>query len=168
MNHWTITALTGLALYQGAAYAQSGHVACERMRSFHYGASHVLAADYFSGAFTPPPIGSFTPRPIMLPPHCSVRIVTPTSADSTVTSEIWLPDPAQWNGKMLGTGNGGYSSALSYSQMATGFSRDLQLAAQIPDTRAMDSASALGIRRQFSVIKCLIALVNHCGRQGTR
>jgi feruloyl esterase len=118
MNHWTATALTGLALYHGAAYAQTGQAACERMRSFHHGASRVLAAEYLSGAFTPPPIGPFTPRPIVLPPHCSVRIVTPTSADSTVISEIWLPDPAQWNAKMLGTGNGGYSSALSYIQMA--------------------------------------------------
>lgn len=68
-------------------------------------------------------MGPVTPAPLMLPAHCSVRIITPTSSDSAVTSEIWLPDPPAWNGKLLGTGNGGYSSALSYCEMADGLGR---------------------------------------------
>ncbi len=58
-----------------------------------------------------------------MPAHCSVRIITPTSSDSAVTSEIWLPDPTAWNGKLLGTGNGGYSSMLLYREMADGLGR---------------------------------------------
>jgi len=84
----------------------------------------VLAADYAAeGPLQLPPIGPVGPRRIVLPAHCFVRISTPTSSDSAVTSEIWLPDPGTWNGKLLGTGNGGYSSALSYDQMAEGLKR---------------------------------------------
>lgn len=28
--------------------------------------------------------------------------------DSRIRFEIWLPDPNTWNGKLLGTGNGGF------------------------------------------------------------
>ena len=76
-----------------------------------------------AGEFRAPATGPFIPPAITLPAHCSVRIFTPTSSDSGVTSEFWLPDAASWNGKLLGTGNGGYSSALSYLQMAEGLQR---------------------------------------------
>ena len=47
-------------------------------------------------------------------------MLTDTSPESAVRFEVWLPDAAAWNGKVLATGNGGYSSTLSYSQMAQG------------------------------------------------
>ena len=48
---------------------------------------------------------------------CQVKgQATPTS-DSLVNFEIWVPADG-WNGKLVTTGNGGYSPALSYSDMA--------------------------------------------------
>ncbi len=76
-----------------------------------------------AGEFRSPAVGSFNSPPIMLPAHCMVRVFTPTSSESGVTSEVWLPDAAGWNGKLLGTGNGGYSSALSSRQMAEALQR---------------------------------------------
>ena len=42
---------------------------------------------------------------------------TPTG-DSIIHFQVWVPVGAAWNGKIVVTGNGGYSPALSYSDMA--------------------------------------------------
>lgn len=82
-----------------------------------------------------PQMGSSTPTPTMLPPHCSVQMVTPTSPDSAVTADIWL-----WNGDMLGTGDGGYSSAFSYGRWLKGLCADLRSAAPTFDWPGVDCA----------------------------
>jgi len=111
--------VAAIAALSASAPAQTGQAACERLRSLRIGSSRILNAEYSSaGDFQAPAVGAFNPPPIMLPAHCSLRVLTSTSSDSGVTSEIWLPDTAAWNSKLLATGNGGYSSALSYRQMA--------------------------------------------------
>jgi feruloyl esterase len=121
--------LAAIATLSASARAQTGQADCERLRSLHSGSSRTLSVEYSAaGEFRAPAIGSFVPPPIMLPAHCSVRVFTPTSPDSGVTSEIWLPDAAAWNGKLLGTGNGGYSSALSYRKMAEALQRGFAVA----------------------------------------
>ena len=110
--------LAAIVTLSASVEAQIGQAACELLRSLHIASSRTLSAEYsMAGEFRAPAVGSFNPPPMMLPAHCSVRVFTPTSSDSGVTSEIWLPDAAVWNGKLLGTGNGGYSSALSFRQM---------------------------------------------------
>src|SRR3954471_21172261 len=49
-----------------------------------------------------------------LPAFCRVQAVAKPVADSEIHVEIWLPESAGWNGKLLGTGNGGYSGAIGY------------------------------------------------------
>ena len=47
-----------------------------------------------------------------VPAHCRVTgVISPTS-DSEIKFAVWLP-AADWNGKFLGTGNGGYAGAIS-------------------------------------------------------
>ena len=124
MKSTRLIMVAAIATLSASAPAQTGQAACERLRSLHSGSSRILTAEYSAaGDFRAPAMGSFNPPPILLPAHCSVRVFTPTSSDSGVTSEIWLPDAAGWNGKLLGTGNGGYSSALSYRQMAEALQR---------------------------------------------
>jgi feruloyl esterase len=48
---------------------------------------------------------------------CRVKAVARPVADSEIQIEVWLPPAASWNGKLLGTGNGGYSSTMSISAM---------------------------------------------------
>ncbi|HUB78584.1 MAG TPA: tannase/feruloyl esterase family alpha/beta hydrolase [Bryobacteraceae bacterium] len=55
--------------------------------------------------------------------YCKVTAVVRPVADSEIRVEIWLPPAAQWNGKFLGTGNGGYSGALSYAEMRAALAR---------------------------------------------
>lgn len=69
------------------------------------------------------PAGSYTPAGTTtaytgLPAFCLVKgQATPTS-DSLINFEAWIPASASWNGKLVTTGNGGYSPALSYRDMA--------------------------------------------------
>jgi feruloyl esterase len=48
---------------------------------------------------------------------CRVTAVARPAADSEIKIEVWLPVAASWNGRLLGTGNGGYSGALSVAEM---------------------------------------------------
>ncbi len=124
MRFLIAVAAAGLSLTPKATLAQSTQTACESLRTFSKAGSRILASDYRpAGPLQLRGTGSFTPPPIEVDAHCAVSISTITSTESAVTSEIWLPDPAAWNGKLLGTGNGGYSSALSYPQMAQALSR---------------------------------------------
>lgn len=79
------------------------------------GARIVAVTPVAAGAFTPP--GSS--RAITgLPAFCRVlAISTPTSA-SLIHFEVWVPTADTWNEKLVATGNGGYSPALSYGDMA--------------------------------------------------
>src|SRR5947209_4319743 len=51
--------------------------------------------------------------------HCRVLLTATPVTDSEIHVEMWLPMPGDWNGKFLGTGNGGYSSEMSYGTMRT-------------------------------------------------
>jgi len=57
------------------------------------------------------------------PAYCRVLALATPVPDSEIHFEIWLPDSKSWNGKLLGTGNGGYSSALTYPQMEAALRR---------------------------------------------
>jgi feruloyl esterase len=48
---------------------------------------------------------------------CRVKIAARPVPDSEIQIEVWLPAKESWNGKLLGTGNGGYSGAMSYPTM---------------------------------------------------
>ena len=59
-----------------------------------------------------------------LPPSCQVTAqLTPTS-DSTINVAVWMPMPGNnvqpYNGRYLGTGNGGYAGSYFYSELAQG------------------------------------------------
>ena len=52
-----------------------------------------------------------------LPAFCRVQAVIAPSRDSHIKVEVWLPATG-WNGKLLGTGNGGYAGSLGYPRLA--------------------------------------------------
>ena len=49
-----------------------------------------------------------------LPVFCRVQGVSKPTADSNIYYEVWLP--ADWNGKFLPSGEGGYAGALNYTR----------------------------------------------------
>jgi hypothetical protein len=44
---------------------------------------------------------------------CRVAVTLTPTSDSAIMAEVWLPDPAKWNGNYLGSGNGGFGGTVS-------------------------------------------------------
>jgi feruloyl esterase len=61
--------------------------------------------------------------PLKVPAFCRVRMVARPANDSEIHVELWLPAASAWNGKFEGTGNGGFSGAMSYGTMAAALNR---------------------------------------------
>jgi feruloyl esterase len=59
---------------------------------------------------------------------CRVQLISRPVLDSEIHVEIWLPPSEKWNGKFLGTGNGGYSGDLSYPAMKTALEKGYAVA----------------------------------------
>lgn len=78
------------------------------------GATVTGAAPVAAGSYTPPGGRAIA----NLPAFCRITAQATPSADSLINFEIWVPEGQAWNGKMVVTGNGGYSPALSTGDMA--------------------------------------------------
>jgi feruloyl esterase len=65
------------------------------------------------------PAGEFTPGQgyqVPVPAFCRVSVTAKPTPDSDIKIEVWLPDA--WNGKLLGTDNGGFSGAINFGALA--------------------------------------------------
>ncbi|KAI1269708.1 tannase and feruloyl esterase [Xylariaceae sp. FL1019] len=51
---------------------------------------------------------------------CRLVLLVDTSSTSAVQIEAWLPDKKSWNGRFLGTGNGGEGGCIDYSTIQNG------------------------------------------------
>lgn len=79
------------------------------------GASVKSAAEVPAGSYTPPG----TTRALdNLPAFCRIQASATPTSDSLINFELWVPQGTAWNGKLVTTGNGGYSPALNYGDMA--------------------------------------------------
>lgn len=78
-------------------------------------ATITAATPIAAGSYTPPGSSSALAD---LPAFCRVQASARPSSDSLIHFEVWLPNTSAWNGKLVATGNGGYSPALSYTDMA--------------------------------------------------
>jgi feruloyl esterase len=63
------------------------------------------------------PFSANTSSPREFPAFCRVLALAKPVMDSEIHIEVWLPTAQAWNGKFLGTGNGGYSGDLGYAEM---------------------------------------------------
>src|SRR5262245_25420605 len=70
------------------------------------------AALVTSGTLAPSPTVSLT----NLPAFCRVQGVSRPTADSNINFEVWLPQPANWNGRFLSSGEGGFAGTLNYTR----------------------------------------------------
>ena len=62
------------------------------------------------------------PASYSVPAFCKLQGVANPTSDSVINFEVWVPDQ-NWNGKLVVTGNGGYSPALSYGDMAAALNK---------------------------------------------
>jgi len=95
---------------------------CEQLASFATPLVEItVTAVVQSGSFTPPTGKAFGD----LPPFCRVAAVLHPSSDSAIRIELWMPE-ANWNGRLEGTGNGGFAGNLAYGALAAGVKRGCQ------------------------------------------
>lgn len=51
-----------------------------------------------------------------LPPFCRVQGLSTPTADSRIFFEVWLPTAANWNGRFLSSGEGGFAGTPNYTR----------------------------------------------------
>jgi hypothetical protein len=106
-------------LRQGSPPAPAGP-ACEPLASLVLPNANVtLARAYPAGEFAATP----TRRTVRVPAFCRVAVTAKPTPDSDIKVEVWLPDGDRWNGKLLGTDNGGFSGAINYAALAAAITK---------------------------------------------
>jgi len=119
----------------------SEQVACESLTGTTLpGAMVISAQSVAAGSFTPPGQSSAIAG---LPSFCRVVVRSQPSPDSSIMTEVWMPR-ANWNGRFLGTGNGGGAGAIAYN---TGIVQGLQRGFAVANTdlgTAPDPSAAIG------------------------
>ncbi len=63
-----------------------------------------------------------------LPAFCRVAGELHPTSDSAIRFEVWLPADG-WNGRLLGSGNGGFAGSIWYAQLAGSLKRGFAVAA---------------------------------------
>jgi len=58
-----------------------------------------------------------------LPAYCRVTATIKPTADSDIQIEVWMPQE-NWNGKLEGNGNGGWTGSINPATLATGLRRN--------------------------------------------
>ena len=95
---------------------------CENLAALTLPSTAITAATVVpAGAFSPGGSGGRGGAPARsFPAFCRVAAIARPVADSEIRIEVWLPESNVWNGRFLGTGNGGYSGAIGYGDMERG------------------------------------------------
>ncbi|GAB3336921.1 tannase/feruloyl esterase family alpha/beta hydrolase [Larkinella ripae] len=83
------------------------------------GATITTAECVAAGAFILPGTGVSVPD---LPAFCRVAATLKPTPESTIRIEVWLPH-TNWNGRFLGTGNGGGAGNIGYFALINGLKR---------------------------------------------
>ena len=78
------------------------------------------AALVTEGELTPPGLSSAIK---LLPKFCRVTGTIRPSTDSDIRFEVWLPEEADWNGRYLGAGNGGFAGSINYGGITSAVQR---------------------------------------------
>ena len=86
---------------------------CAALRSITLPDTTITMAGHAEGGLLPP----YGAPVAKLPAFCRVAGVLHPTPDSVIKFEVWMPEQG-WNGRLLGTGNGGFAGSVYYDQMA--------------------------------------------------
>ena len=99
---------------------------CESLKSVSLANVTITTAENVpAGPFVQPGGGGGAPTQAAepIPAHCRVKLVLKPSSDSNINAELWLP-AANWNGKFMAVGNGGFGGAIQgYGDMQVALRR---------------------------------------------
>ena len=76
-----------------------------------------------------------------LPPYCQVSATIRPTSDSNINVQVWMPTQ-RYNGRYLGTGNGGYAGGFFQSELAAGINNGFATANTDMGTAPADGVSA--------------------------
>ena len=110
------------------------------------GARVVASALVAAGTFTPPVSTGLEARFAAMPAFCRITVDAIPTPDSRIGIEVWLPVD-RWNGRFLGTGNGGSAGSIAYGMgMIEGLKRGFAVATTdmgtAPDIAAAEALPA--------------------------
>ena len=110
-------ALLIFAVALHAMPAASANTPCEKLTELTIPDVRIAAA-----SITGP--GVFGPSPTLaVPAMCRVVAIATPTPQSQINLEVWIPANEHWNGKLLGTPNGGFAGSMPYAAMAAGAMR---------------------------------------------
>jgi feruloyl esterase len=113
----------GLFLCAASASAQTPAGACDGLAALRLPDVTITAAvPVEAGSFRTPGANASAPA-MNTPGFCRVAATLTPTPESHIKIEVWLPPTAAWNGKFLGTGNGGAGGAISYPALAAGLQK---------------------------------------------
>ncbi len=95
---------------------------CESLKTIELPQAEVLSATLLPEKYMPSVLLGFRIKDGLLPAHCAVQVVSRPTSDSQIGIEVWLP-AANWNGKYLQVGNGGWAGAIPTLAMAGALQR---------------------------------------------
>ncbi len=105
----------------GALIAQQ---TCESLTALKLDRAAVTSAAMLDAApLKPPPNAYFKLPPVTVPQHCEVKGVARPTSDSEINFELWLPPAADWNGKYMQRGNGGWAGTIPAYDLVTPVAR---------------------------------------------
>lgn len=147
MKAWSCIVCLAVSLFSSLLMALPQD-ACEGLTSLKIpNASVTLATTVPAGTFNGPP-APFTGMDIsalykLLPAFCRVEATAKPTPDSDIKLQVWLP-LAGWNGKLRGTGNGGFAGQIDFLQLANGVLHGYVATATDAGHTGGDAAWALG------------------------
>src|SRR5256885_4188270 len=122
LSRSALTALRLIALLVSIAPAAAGTpTSCESLANFAFPDTTINSAQsQAGGAYVAPDAWhlAFT----NLPPYCEVQATIAPTPDSSIKVRVWMPTQ-RYNGRYLGTGNGGYAGGFFFSELADGINR---------------------------------------------
>jgi feruloyl esterase len=133
-----LTLMTGAALAILSTGVQAA--GCASLAALGTPKVEILAAQpVAAGSFTPPDSADALQQ---LPGFCRVVVRLKPTSDSDIGAEIWLP--ANWNGKLLAIGSGGWGGAVDFEGLAQGLRRGYATLASDDGHQGRSGSFALG------------------------
>ena len=116
---------------------------CESLQAATRPRATITAAEHVAAGAAAPGRGGRGGAGAPLPAHCRVAVTLTPSSDSHIEMELWLPT-ANWNGKFLAVGNGGWAGTISFDAMAAGLRRGYATASNDTGHKGGSASFALG------------------------
>ena len=82
---------------------------------------------------------------------CRVEVTTTPAPGAEIKTEVWLPEPDKWNGKLLGTGNGGAAGSINHGTLVGGLAMGYAVANTDVGTHADAGVGAAAAAFKFGL-----------------